>query len=92
MKVPGGAYPLSSVLVELPAGWKTCWVLSPLCIKIIFASSGAPNTRIFTPSLPKEAPQDSQSQAAAFWFYCHYFISISSKGVEVKWIGSHTTS
>lgn len=56
------------------------------------ASSGALQMWSFTPSPLQEAHEGSQSQAAAFWFFYHFFISISSKGVEVTWIGSHTTS
>lgn len=46
----------------------------------------------FTPCPLQEANEGRQNQAETFSFYYHCFISISSKGVEVTWIGSHTTS
>ena len=35
VRVPCGAFPLSAVPRGLPAAWKTFWVFSPPCIKII---------------------------------------------------------
>lgn len=63
-----------------------------LCIKISTAFPGTLNTRSVTPSPPQEAHQESQDSGSSLLFLLLLFISISSKGVDVTWIGSHTTS
>lgn len=84
-----GAHPFPSVLVVLQDG-KHLGCFSPYALKKSIAFPGALNVRAVTPSSPQDAQQESQDPS--FWFYYYCFISIRSKGVDVMWIGSHTTS